>query len=310
MYILAGLTHFEVLLVAQIAAVVVGALAWAWRTRSLRAIEAQSREHRPLGPDGVVIGGAGFVLERERGPAVLLLHGAGDTPQTLRYLAEHLHRNGFHVAAPLLPGHGRSLADFSRVTAARLLEAAEMEYSALRSSRDWVAVVGLSMGGALAVQLAAEHPDMPALVLLAPYLAMPAQVATAARLAWLWGPIMPGVRSGDGLSIHDPEERARGLAYGVFTASALRALYLTMRRARKQLPRVTVPTLMIQSTQDNRITVADAERAYARLGARDKRLNWISGAGHVITVDFGRDGVFDSVNQWLLAHGNRVAAEA
>jgi carboxylesterase len=256
-----------------------------------------------------VVGGEGFVLDRAGGPAVLLLHGAGDTPQTLQYLAKHLHRNGYHVAAPLLPGHGRSLADFSRVSAAELLGAAETEYAALRSSREWVAVVGLSMGGALAVQLAAEHPDIPALILLAPYLAMPRRVARAARLTWLWGAILPAVRSGDNLSIHDPEERARGLAYGVFSAAALKALYLTMRRAVEKLPSVTVPTLMIQSTEDNRITVADAERAFARLGARDKRLRWISGAGHVITVDFGRDAVFDAVDQWLVAHRNSVAAE-
>jgi carboxylesterase len=295
-------------LIAEITVVLAGVLAWGWRWRNLRALEAHTRERRPLGPDGIVIGGAGFVLDREGAPAVLLLHGAGDTPQTLQYLATHLHRNGYHVAAPLLPGHGRSLADFSRVSAQELLRAATSEYVALRSSRDWVAVIGLSMGGALAVQLAAEHPDMPALVLLAPYLGMPRGVARAARITWLWGPIVPVVRSGGDLSIHDAKERARGLAYGVFSAAALKALYLTMRRALELLPRVTVPTLMIQSTEDNRISVADAERAFRRLDTRDKRLQWISGAGHVITVDFGRDAVFDSVTQWLIDHPNTVVA--
>ena len=51
----------------------------------------------------------------------------------------------------------------------------------------------------------------------------------------------------------DPVERDRNLAYGVFTAAGLRALRETMRRAVVALPRVTAPTLVIQSREDNRI---------------------------------------------------------
>ena len=70
------------------------------------------------------------------------------------------------------------------------------------------------MGGALAVQLAAEQPELPALVLLAPYLAMPRSVSLAADLAPLWGFAVPYVRSldpGARRSINDPAESARSL---------------------------------------------------------------------------------------------------
>ena len=68
------------------------------------------------------------------------------------------------------------------------------------------------------------------------------------------------------------------------------------------LPAVTVPTLMIQSRDDNRISVADAERTFASLGSREKRLEWIAGAGHVISVDYGHERVFDLTSEWLGAH--------
>src|ERR1041384_2141032 len=96
----------------------------ALRERRIGALTALSLTRRRLGPDGIVIGGGGLTLARDNAPAVLLLHGAGDTPQTLRYLAEFLHRRGFHVAAPLLPGHGRSVGEFRRVTADALTNAA------------------------------------------------------------------------------------------------------------------------------------------------------------------------------------------
>jgi carboxylesterase len=277
----------------------VAAIGLWWRWRYLRATIQSELRARERGPDGIVIGGEGFVRERAAAPALLLLHGAGDTPQTLRYLADALYEHGFHVSAPLLPGHGRTIADFARVRADDLINAARANYRELRRTHPWLGVVGVSMGGALAVQIAAENPELPALGLIAPYLAMPATIARAARLAWLWGPLAPVLRSTDGLSVIDPVERERSLAYGVFTPAALRALYTTVRRAEDALPRVVSPTLVIQSREDNRISVPAAERAFARLGAHEKRLQWITGAAHVITVDYGRDVVIASLTSWM-----------
>ena len=277
-------------------------IALGWRAKHIRDLTRLSMSRRRLGPNGVVIGGEGFVYDRLDAPAVLLLHGGGDTPQTLRYLADALFARGFHVSAPLLPGHGRSIQDFARVSAETLLDATRSSYGELRQSHDWVGVIGLSMGGALAARLAAETHDLPALALVAPYLAMPPRIERAARFAWLWGMFIPVVRSGDERSILDPVERDRNLAYGVFTAAALRALRDLMRDAMDALPFVMMPTFVIQSRNDNRIDAAETERAFGLIGAREKRLEWITGAGHVITVDFGRERVISALVAWMEAH--------
>ncbi len=282
---------------------------FAFRAWHLRAIERLSTDRRPLGSDGIVVGAEGFTLARARAPAVLLLHGAGDTPQTLRYLGEALFAQGFHVEAPLLPGHGRTLDAFRRTSAVDWLNAARSSYRALQSEHDWVSIAGLSMGGALAIRLAAEVPQLPALCLMAPYLALRRGADRAARISRLWGPLVPVFESSEGFSVLDPGERAKSLAYGVFTAGALRALRETVRRANQALPRVTAPTLMVQSREDNRIAADDAERAFARLGAPDKALEWVSGAAHIITVDYGRERVFRLVADWLLAHKPAALAD-
>ena len=296
---LAGLT-------ALLAAI--GAAAFFRRRLIVRAEEAVG-SRLPVGPSGVIAGAEGFALTRPGAPAVLLLHGGGDTPQTLRQLATHLYDAGYAVDVPLLPGHGRTLRDFARVTPDAWTEAARERYQHLRQRHAWVAIVGLSMGGALAVQLAADDLELPALGLLAPYLAMP---STASRAAWsapFWGWLVPYVRSASNKSVHDTSEAAKSLAYGVISARALNALWLTVRRANAALPRVKAPTLVVQSREDNRIAVPDAERAFSRLGAEEKRLVWIEGAGHVITVDFGRDRVFALIEEWLGAH-RRAAPSA
>ena len=283
---------------AALAAMVAGARAW-----YPRHVERLARARRRLGADGVVVGAETIDRPRDGAPGVLLLHGAGDTPQVLHGLAEFLYGRGYSVRAPLLSGHGRALREFGAVTAEQWHDDVRREYDRMAASHAKMAVVGLSMGGALAIQIAAERRrDVAALVLLAPYIAMPDFVRRAAVSSRWWGPAWPYFSSRGGNSVRDPEAAARGLGYGLFTPAALRALHQAMVDALRALPDVTAPTLVVHSREDNRIPAAGAERAFLRLGAREKELAWIEGAGHVITIDYGHERVFELTAQWLDGH--------
>ena len=288
---------------ATLAALLVFAV---WRRSTAHAIERRALQAYPRDAAGVVVG-AGEIRLHGGPAAVLLLHGGGDTPQSLRHLADDLHARGYTVHAPLLPGHGTSLRDFASSTAEVWYAAAEGAYRALRARHDWVAIVGQSMGGALAVQVAAAAPDLPALMLVAPYLAVPPVVRWVGRLAPVWTLFPPYPRSTSPGSVRDATEREKGLGYGYFPPRALRALARTVARAWAALPGVRAPTLVVQSREDNRIAPADAERAFGRLGAPEKRLVWVEGAGHVLTVDYGREQLFQLVGEWLDAHGGGPA---
>ncbi len=273
-----------------------------WRRRTSARLERESVMRRALGPLGVVLGGEAIERVSPGDRAALLLHGFGDTPQSLHTLADHLHGLGWSVRAPLLPGHGRSPRDFDRVTADAMVGAAREELAALRTRHARVAVVGQSMGGALAAILAAEAPSPPALVLIAPYLAMPSAYRQAARLHYLWGWSGPFLRSRGERSIRDADARARSLSLGLVSGRAMHALSLVVMRALAALPNVSAPTLVIQSREDNRIPATAAERAFARLGASDKRLVWTEGNGHVLTVDVGYERVLALTAEWLETH--------
>ncbi len=258
---------------------------------------------RPRNIHGELVGAEGFVLDRPNAPGVLLLHGAGDTPQTLRELGRHLHDRGFAVSAPLLPGHGRSVRDFRRVRATAWHAAALAAYDELHAGRRWTGIVGLSMGGALAAIIASERPQAEALVLLAPYLGLPRSLRLAAAVWRVANLFSPYFSSEDPRSIRNPEAAVHGLAYGVFTPAAARALQQLADAGAAVLPAIRTPTLIVQSRQDNRVAPGVAERAYARLGTADRRLAWVSMGGHVITVDYGKERVFKLTEDWLIAHG-------
>ena len=290
----------------MLAAFLAIAIARAFRAESARRANAAYAARHVMRADGIAEGAESFTLRHAGAPALLLLHGSGDTPQTLRYLGGRLHAAGYTVHAPLLPGHGRSPEAFSRVEASQYAGAAEEAMDLLRREASWIGVVGLSMGGAIAARLAAEASDVRALVLLAPYVEPPAMVRWAARLSHAWGLVLPFVDGRGARSVRDPAAGAESRAYGVFSPRALRALVATADAGQRALPRVTVDTLVVNSREDIRIPLAIAERATARLGGRTER-HWVTGCGHVITVDYCRDEVVALVLAFLKARAPLAA---
>ena len=165
---------------------------------------------------GVIKGAETIDMQEEGSRGVLLLHGFGDTPQTLSLLARRLHKAGYSVLAPLLPGHGRSLREFTKSSADEWIEAAT-ERSRRVTQRSDGSVVGLSMGGALAVVLAATT-DYNGAGSDRAVSGMPLLLRLAAATHWLWGG-WRGSKRQESPSIHDPIEREKNLAYGAVTGS-------------------------------------------------------------------------------------------
>ena len=281
-----------------------GALAGfvALQRRESAALAAATGRRFRLGAGGVIEGAEEIRLEGNGERAVLLLHGFGDTPQTLHYVAEALHADGYTVHVPLLPGHGRTLAAFGVTRAKQWIAAARDAYTALTAVYGPTPVVGLSMGGALGIILAAETPTMPALALVAPYVSMPRRARIVAKLHHPWELVRPWFRARGEASIVDETEKTRNLAYGAISPRLLFELSRLVRRVQVSLPRVRVPTLAIHGVHDNRVPPDAARREFARLGAPGKRLVWREEGAHILTVDRGRDEVIALVRDWLASH--------
>ena len=290
------------------AAAVAHAISYRWRMQQARR---ESAERVPVGRDGIIPGAQPVALTGSATHAALLIHGFGDTPQTVRALAEHLHAlHGWTVRAPLLPGHGRTLADFDASGSAQWRAAVHSEYVALKSQYPTVALVGLSMGGALATLEAAIDPSLPALVLLAPYLTPPASAQRMAPLAGVLNLVLPYLAGGDRVrSIFDPEARALALGYGGAPPKRVRDLVSVAHDARFAAADVRAPTLLVHSRSDYRIPVPLAEshpELFAAAVVRDQQ--WVTGCGHVITVDYCHEAVWALTADWLARYAGAPLA--
>ncbi len=286
------------LLLGVAAAAALGAIN---RRRIARTVEAEYVARFAPDASGIAAGAAGFVLPGTNGRGLLLLHGSGDSPQSLRYLATALNSTGYEVHVPLLPGHGRSPAAFASATASDYREFVSSALADVVRRNQWAGLIGLSMGGALAAITASKSPSVDVLVLLAPYVVPTAQVRATSRFSALWSPVVPYVRGRGEASVHDPIARDESRAYGTFSRGALAALVETADAGYHALSSLTVPTLVINSAQDNRIPRDLAERALSAITAPVEQ-HWLANCGHIITVDYCKGTVVQLVLTFLARH--------
>lgn len=280
-----------------------------WRRATRQQFERVDAARRPHGPDGIVRGAETIRLDASDTHAVLLVHGFNDTPQSMAPLATALHAAGWTVHVPRLPGHGCALRAMAQhASAAEWTACVQEAYRALRATHAVVAVCGLSMGAALSATLASQYQDIPALVLLSPYIGMPRTLQAALIAAWIYQCFWP-YRQGTGgeRSIHDALARAKSLGPGILTARMLTELRTVARRAQRDLRQLRMPTLYVQSREDNRITAHAAERNFLALGTSAgapmiRVQRWLSGCGHIITVDYCRDDVARQVLAWITTY--------
>lgn len=254
-------------------------------------------------------GSAEPLLAPGRAPGVLALHGLSGTPQEVALVVEVASELGLAAEAPLLPGHGTSVADLARTGFEDWLLAAEQSYARL-AERGPVVVAGLSMGAVLAFRLAARHPRSTAgvialanaLWLKSPYPTLALQLAERLRLPDIWlKKAAPGVG--------DPEQRAAHLTYDAVPMRAAVALLRAGESTAAELHLVKAPTLLLHGALDDVAPVANAWRAAVRLGTLQKRTVILPRSQHILTRDVERDVVKRELRAFLeqlaASHGSR-----
>ncbi len=110
-------------------------------------------------------------LKGNNNQAVLIIHGYTGYTGEYYELAHSLHKKGYTVSLPRLPGHGTNRRDFKSTGWKDWLSHVDNCYADLAAENSSVFIVGLSMGGILALILASRYQPK-RVVLLAPAMAI------------------------------------------------------------------------------------------------------------------------------------------
>lgn len=234
--------------------------------------------------------------------------GEGDSwnPLEMVPLGEALERAGWAVSIVRLAGHGTSPAELARVRWTDWVQSAEDGYEALRSRCERVALVGLSMGGALGLYLAARTTPAAVIAISTPIRVRPA-MAKASRVTARLLPFVPvvaplGPREAAMRPYRSPYRRIP-----LRSVAEVEALLAAMRRA---LPRVRAPVLILQGRRDWVIPKESATELRRGLIHAHARVVWLPRSGHVVTLDRDRAPAATAVTDFLREHVGRPAETA
>ncbi|WP_165988120.1 carboxylesterase [Streptomyces sp. YIM 98790] len=235
-----------------------------------------------------------YVHEGSSGTGVLLCHGFTGTPQSLRPWAGHLAARGHTVSLPLLPGHGTRWQDLQYTRWQDWYAAVDRELHSLAARCTEVYVCGLSMGGALALRLAARHPE---LVRGAAVVNPVVSMAAAQRAALpVLRHVLPSTR-GIVSDIARPGVAETG--YTRVPLHAAHSMSAMVRVVYGELPGVTQPLLLMTSKNDHVVPPANSELVRRLVSSDDLTAIELEQSYHVATLDHDAERIFQETDAFI-----------
>lgn len=245
---------------------------------------------------------------------LLLIHGFMGLPGEMRPLGEYLSGHGYTVSGMLVARHGQHPEKLYGVRWPEWYASVETAYNELREQCDRVFVIGFSMGGLLALHLAAQN-RIDGVATLAGALQLaggwPLRTLPVVRYVMPWFYPMqhanfddPHIRSdlaekmGE-MNWDDPAVIAELRRSIRIPTGAIYELVKLGAAVRRELPRITAPALVLQGRRDQTVAPASAEVIYEKLGSSDKHLAWFDRSGHQLPNDVERHAVWRAIGDWI-----------
>jgi len=249
---------------------------------------------------------------------VLLLHGLSSGPLELQFVARGLHRAGYTVHAPIIPGYTYSgpQKHASRYSAQDWIRTALSELDWLAGQCDSVSVGGLCIGAVLALRVAAlRSGQLSAVMALStalhfdgwgnpwytPLLNLARCLPFAKRIA---------IQEKEPYGVKDTRMRARIKRQMELAgqsnagAASLRVSDLLKSRdlialARQSLPQIQCATLLIHAKEDECASTKSAFEVADRVSAARIHLVILSNSYHMISIDQEKDLVILEMIRFL-----------
>jgi carboxylesterase len=230
---------------------------------------------------------------------VLLCHGFSGSPQSLRPWAEYLAAADLTVSLPRLPGHGTTWQEMNRTRWEDWYAEVDRAFDELRPVTDEIFVMGLSMGGCLALRLAElRGEDVSGLVLVNPSV-------TAETKLFLLAPVLKlVVPSLKGLTSDIKKPGVTELGYDRVPTKAAATLPGLWQVTTRHLDQVTQPVLVYRSTTDHVVGPANVEILRRAVPASRLEVRECPDSYHVATLDNDADAIFAGSLEFVRSHSH------
>jgi carboxylesterase len=219
-----------------------------------------------------------------RSIGVLLVHGFTGSPYSMKPWARALAAKGYAVAVPRLPGHGTTWQEMNTTTWDDWYAEVSRSFSALRAENDALVVAGLSMGGALVLQLAAEHDaEIAGVIVVNPAVATKRKDVKLLPVLKHVVPSFPAIAN----DIKKPGQDEHG--YPKTPLKAAHSMMSSWPGVVAGLGRISKPVLYLRSTEDHVVDELSEGIIRDGLGSTDVTWQPLENSYHVATLDHDAD---------------------
>jgi len=230
----------------------------------------------------------------------LLIHGFTGAPKEMRWMGEYLADQGYSVLGIRLAGHATYPEDMIRSRWTDWTASVEDGYQLLHGLADHIYLIGLSMGGILALLMSTRLNVKGVVGISTPY-----RLANDWRLNYieflsLFQRYLPKVKGQPGSGWVDQEAWKEHVSYPQNPVRSISELNKLTNNLRAALPLVHVPVFLIHSKEDKYVQPENMELIYSKLvNVQDKTKLYVTNSGHVVTRDASRFQVFQAVSEFI-----------
>lgn len=222
---------------------------------------------------------------------VLVIHGFTGSTQSMRPIAYALHNEGFTISMPRLKGHGTTAEDMSTTGHKDWIESVEEAYKQLKEKVENIFVLGLSMGGTLALYIAEKY-DIKGIITVNAAIQMPDEFVQLA-----FNPLVPDYIDGIGSDIK--KEGMREWAYPQTPKKSIAEIASLCELVRNKLGEIKTPIIIFKSKNDHVVPPENQNYIFNHIGAMDKTFIELENSYHVATLDNDSELIIKAATKFI-----------
>jgi len=259
-------------------------------------------QQRPLTADEIVSTKA-FYHAGDKKLGLLLLHGLSSTPAVWQQIVAKCVKVNYTIHAPVLAGHSNKAEDLLNIVWQDWLQGVEQAYIELSQQCENVIIIGHSLGGSLALQLAAKYSQIQKLFLVAPavFPIFSLKFFIKLRITTLFQKL--GLQFLPPLGGNIKKSGVWECAYSRIAIRALEEVYQCMLSTQRLLPQINTPITLFQAKHDLLIPRKETANILQKVNSTEKELIWYTDSYHVIPLDNNADELTEKILQDV---GNHV----
>ncbi|MDP2906604.1 MAG: alpha/beta hydrolase [Nanoarchaeota archaeon] len=215
---------------------------------------------------------------------IVMFHGLTATPYQVRELGDFLYSKGIANFGARIAGHSTQKSDLAKTTREEWLRSSRNAYEEFHKVHPKTIVLGFSLGGLLALNVANEYKPKGLITLATPY-----------KLN-MKGNFLSMI----GFHKKHPDDM---ISYpGSIPFKSKYELIKLIKETHEAIEGVECPILIVQGTADRRVSNDSPRKIYDQVKSKDKALLILDGEQHIVLKGKYKNQVFDNIYEFILNH--------